>query len=483
MKAFTRRHALMIAILGFVAYAPTLRVGFIWDDHVMIVHNPHLQDSGLKALQHDFTTDNTLGKGDNYYRPLQLLSIRFDHALWGLRPFGYHVSNLLFHLIGSVLLAYFVVALGYAPLAALLTGCLFAVHPIGVEQFLAVTGRGTPMSFFFTMATLLLLIRKQRWTFPAGLIAYALALLSKENSAITPALLALTIWYLRLPKRYYRRVLWLLVLTAGYWFLRQSMVAAPPSFSMKTLGLFMTLAFPRILLHYATLLMVPWNLHSHRLIPSLSHAWPFLLLLVTCIPLRAAYQKRRTLLFFFGWFVLSLCPMIPPMITGGFMLDHWGYPMAPALLTPLGLLFTSLWLSPKNERNQKWSLLYFPLLIGWALLVPLNVELRGTEEKIYRWALHFTTSNPIKYNLGIYYLNSGQAEKAIPLFEEVKLAYPHDVANRYALAKAFWQTGHKPLALRYLRDLTRLTPPYEPAIHTLATLHPKKTYKPFRDEK
>ena len=33
----------MLVLLAFTAYAPTLKLGFMWDDHVMIENNPHLR--------------------------------------------------------------------------------------------------------------------------------------------------------------------------------------------------------------------------------------------------------------------------------------------------------------------------------------------------------------------------------------------------------------------------------------------------------
>ena len=43
-------------------------------------------------------------------------------------------------------------------------------------------------------------------------------------------------------------------------------------------------------------------------------------------------------------------------------------------------------------------------------------RLRGTDEKMYRWALHFTTSNPIRYNLGVELLQTGRPAEAADVF-------------------------------------------------------------------
>src|SRR5207237_829972 len=127
-----------------------------------------------------------------------------------------------------------------------------------------------------------------------------------------------------------------------------------------------------------------------------------------------------------AWLVLSLLPMTVAMITGGFILDHWAYSVAPAVLLPLALFFDHAWTHPHRFFYRVVALLFFPLLIIWALLTHLNVQLRGTDEKLFRWALNFTTSHPIKHNLGVILVQQGRPQEAIEYFEEVRYAYPDD---------------------------------------------------------
>jgi len=48
---------LLIALAGFAAFAPTLKVGFLWDDHVMIETNKGIQKVSWPNLHHAFTHD------------------------------------------------------------------------------------------------------------------------------------------------------------------------------------------------------------------------------------------------------------------------------------------------------------------------------------------------------------------------------------------------------------------------------------------
>src|SRR5438552_2721094 len=121
-----------MAALAAAAYGPTLQLGFIWDDHVILETNPGLRSWTWQNVKNDFISDNTQGTGDNYYRPFQAFSNRIDYSLWGSNPAGYHFTDVVVHIANTALVFQFLLALGFAAWPAFLTGCLFAVHPIGV---------------------------------------------------------------------------------------------------------------------------------------------------------------------------------------------------------------------------------------------------------------------------------------------------------------------------------------------------------------
>ena len=68
------------------------------------------------------------------YRPLTVLTFRWNFALHGLHPWGYHLFNVILHGFVSVLFFDLCVLLFGGQLApALVGGLLFAVHPIHTE--------------------------------------------------------------------------------------------------------------------------------------------------------------------------------------------------------------------------------------------------------------------------------------------------------------------------------------------------------------
>jgi len=423
--------------MAFVAYFPVLRVGFIWDDHVMIENNPRLSDWSAASLKQDFTTDVFNGHGDPYYRPVQTLMNRADYALWGLRPFGYHLTNLLFHSTASLLVASLATLIGMTPMSALLAGCLFAVHPMGVELQLNLSGRSEVMALAFILLGIQLLLRHQRSFWVLGHFFWLLALFTKESSLVAPALGALVFWLRREPASTYKRLIpfgFYLLPYLGIRHVAVGPMAADRDVNLWTIYLFK--AFPAVILQYVQNILLPWNLHSHRMMPRLNPLWPLLLAAVAAWLWQAYRRHWRGALVGTIWVALVILPKAPAMIYGRFMLDHWAYPAVVPVALGLGWFFAKTWDSARMRALTPWAMAVFPILIGWALMTRLNIELRNTDEKMYRWALHFTTSNPIKYNLAVTLLQQRRPAEAIPYLQDYLHDYPDSTEARMILSLA-----------------------------------------------
>src|SRR3972149_10512774 len=124
--------ALMIAIGGAV-YSNSLQNSFHFDDLHYIVGNPYI--TTLKNVPLFFTDTRTLSRSPEFqfhYRPLLLTSYAVNYYFGRLRPAGYHLGNLLFH-IGSAFLVFLIVRAmlqgdsGFFP--ALSAGLLFLEPP------------------------------------------------------------------------------------------------------------------------------------------------------------------------------------------------------------------------------------------------------------------------------------------------------------------------------------------------------------------
>ncbi|HNW45584.1 MAG TPA: tetratricopeptide repeat protein [Elusimicrobiales bacterium] len=208
----------LTAAFTFALFLPSLHSGFLnWDDAATLLQNPHYRGLGGEQLKWMFTT----GYGGPY-QPLSWLTLGADYLLWGMRPFGYHLTNIVLHSLNT--LAFYFLSLkllalaagkeragdGQLCLAAAFAALFFGVHPLRVESVSWVTERRDVLSGLFYLAAVLWYITPRcagagnappwrRHLLP--LAAFLLSLLSKSMAISLPAvLIALDIYPLkRLP--------------------------------------------------------------------------------------------------------------------------------------------------------------------------------------------------------------------------------------------------------------------------------------------
>ncbi len=135
-----------------------------------------------------------------FYRPVTSLSYSFDYAVWGLDPFGYHLTDLLLHAV--VCLLVFALAwllTGGRRLTAWLGSLVFATHPILVEIVPATARRHDVIATGFILLSLIFFLSRRstrgwRAGFVCSLISYVLALGAKEIAVVLPFLIWAHLW-------------------------------------------------------------------------------------------------------------------------------------------------------------------------------------------------------------------------------------------------------------------------------------------------
>ncbi|MGA3269102.1 MAG: tetratricopeptide repeat protein [Verrucomicrobiota bacterium] len=188
-----------LAAITLLAYLPVWHAGFIWDDDAYVTQNATLHDlAGLWRIWFQ------VGAVPQYY-PLVHTTFWVEHHLWGLHPLGYHLDNVLLHVVGALLLA---CVLGRLQVpGAWLAAAIFALHPVQVESVAWVTERKNVLSgvFYFAAALAYLAfdppgsmegLSRRRWSYYwAALGLFLAALLSKTVTCSLPAALLLVRWW------------------------------------------------------------------------------------------------------------------------------------------------------------------------------------------------------------------------------------------------------------------------------------------------
>ncbi len=183
----------VLLLLTAAAYAGVPHLGFVWDDIPLVRDN--LVTGDLEALrgvlQLDlWATAGGVEQNSGYYRPLILLVLALDRALWGLSPGGHHLHSLGWHVLAAGLL-YRLLASLVRPIPALAGAALFALHPVQSESVIWIAARNDSMAATFVFASCLVLLPRGASLSRclAGLALVLGGMLSKETAILAPMLL------------------------------------------------------------------------------------------------------------------------------------------------------------------------------------------------------------------------------------------------------------------------------------------------------
>lgn len=103
-------------------------------------------------------------------RPISEFTLFIDHTIWGKNAFGYHLTNILIHLLNVILVFSFARLLylrfrreveHIAFYRAFLVACLFLVYPFHGEAIYWIIGRGASLGCFFTLLSLCFYLKRK----------------------------------------------------------------------------------------------------------------------------------------------------------------------------------------------------------------------------------------------------------------------------------------------------------------------------------
>jgi len=198
----------LIGLLLLVAFSFSFSLNndFVGDDEVKLLHNQFYKSGeNFKLLfKKEYLSESRqyyTGKkeyfdsGEVSFRPVTSSLFFLDYYLWKDKPFGYHLTSLLIHLM-NVLLVYFLVGkILNSSKVSFLAAALFGLHPLKVEAVCAISYRHDLIACMFALIAFLtyLKIREAkggvRTVFNlVSLFSFTLGVFAKESVVILPLL-------------------------------------------------------------------------------------------------------------------------------------------------------------------------------------------------------------------------------------------------------------------------------------------------------
>jgi len=495
----------VLLLLTLAVYWPTMGHDFVgYDDPDYETANPHvLSGINKESVVWAFTT----GFAGNWH-PVTWVSHELDCQIYGKKPLGPHLTNLLFHVANTLLLFGVLRMMTGAMWRSAFVAALFAWHPTHVESVAWVSERKDVLSAFFWLLTMVGYVRyvqqpetersKAKIYYGLSLICCVLGLMSKPMLVTLPfGLLLLDYWPLKricdlrfaiyeskgkevgnfrpvtLSRAILEKTPFLLLATASsvVTFVAQRKGDAVVELSALSVGARFANALVSYL-RYVGKLFWPENL---CVLYPLQASWPMLLVataaaFVVVMSVLAIWQARRRPYLFVGWFWFAgtLVPVIGLVQVGlQAMADRYLY--VPAI----GLFIAATWGVTELAgawRGKRELLGAGAAIVLAACCVATRAQIQYWEntETLFRRAIRVTEGNYLAYNnLGYYLLNHEKPEEAVLDLQEALKIKPNLVEARNLLGNALADVGKEDEAIKQYELSLQYNPNDEDAHNNL----------------
>ncbi|MFO0477791.1 MAG: hypothetical protein ACK50L_03295 [Bacteroidota bacterium] len=162
-----------------------------WDDAEYILENKDVHDFNMNQLLSKFYVGN--------FHPITMLNYAIDWKMFDKTPMGYHVENVIWHLINSILVYYVMTALFKDELLSLFVTIVFAFHPIQIETIAWIAERKNLISTFFILLSFISYLKftheNKIEQLCFSVLFFCFSLLCKPSFVIFPLILFLVDWH------------------------------------------------------------------------------------------------------------------------------------------------------------------------------------------------------------------------------------------------------------------------------------------------
>jgi tetratricopeptide (TPR) repeat protein len=452
-----------------------------------------------------------------HYQPLSWLTLGLDYVLWGMEPFGYHLTSLLIHSVNA-LVSYFIMlrllrlvvlvdsaandlALRWA---AWFGAVLFAIHPLRVESVAWITERRDVLSGLFFLLTVLCYlkgvtpdsaaIQRRLWMFSAFFF-YCLSLLSKAAGIPLPLVLViLDIYPLRRLKiaggawlRPAARQVWLekiLFFLPALGFALIALLAQNESGALRTLDYDVGRRFAQAFYGIAFYLwktLLPINLSPIYGIPlHLKPAdWPPLILsavfvVAATVVFIVLMNRWPALLASWFYYLALLSPVLGFAQSGPqFVADRYSYLACLGWAVLCAGAILHFW-QFCSRGNRHGPFLFFPVaLAGTVVVVLALLTWRQTQvwrdaETLWAHAVRTIPQDPWAHNFFANALvHRGEVEKGKEEYRQALHIEPDFKEAHHNLAITLATQGQSNEAIEHYREALRIDPTYKEARNNL----------------
>ena len=484
--------SLLLAGLVWIVFGQTRNHDFInYDDLDYVTKNAQVSrgltfEGVLWAFTH-FHSAN--------WHPLTWISHMIDCQLYGLNPWGHHLTNVLLHTANAILLFFLLRQMTGTVWRGLFVAAVFAIHPLRVESVAWIAERKDVLSGLFFMLTLIAYGRyaraPSRSRFVAVAVLFALGLMCKPMLVSLPlVLLLLDYWPLkRLPVLSLktpeeRRTWWLLIREKLPLFALSLVSSAVTIFAQSgSIQPIWHISFPARLANTALsyldyLRQTAWPKDLAPLYPWFTERLQPLLVTIAFVLLLAisigviVLRRQRYLVTGWLWYLVMLLPVIGLLHVGNQShADRYTY------LPQIGLYLMLVWGAAKLRAS--WRYFRLPVVaaavaavFGLTFLARAQAAYWKDSESLWRHAIAATTDNIIaESNLALALHAKGNDREAMEHFEQSLRINNQQPEVLSSLGVFYLELGRVQDSLSILQKAIELEPRLEDAHYNLGNTY------------
>lgn len=510
-----------LLLLILACYSNSFKASWHFDDYSNIVNKPvlHLEKLTFKSITQTFysRSENSRADDKKMFRPLACLTFGLNWYVGRDRVAGYHIVNVVFHILSACLLYLTILALLDTPFLrgryssrsgkfwiAFLSAVLWAVNPIQTQAVTYIVQRMTAMAAFFCLFSIYLFLkarmsRNRRYSailYLLCLLSFIAGMASKENAAMLPfVLMVMEVVFFRdlTNPRIWKQVCWSATLIAVIAVAAAIFIGFFPD-SVSFMGGYRTRPFsyvermmtePRILLFYLSLIFYPSPdrlafMHDIPVSTSLLHPWttlPSTGIIIALIIGGFCLLRRRQLIGFAVIFFFMNHVIESTIVPLELVYEHRNYLPSIFLFVPIAAGFITL----LNYYRNKQKAISVSLCLFIIALIPVlggGTYVRNmvwANEKIF-WedamAKAPGLARPVHNLAWDYYEKNGEYEKALWLYEKaLKLESPFIINSKVPslinIANIYHKKGDYEKAAAFSKEALAIDPESKKARYNL----------------
>ena len=510
---------IVLTVVTFAVFWQVNLYGFVnFDDPVYVIYNSHIQSGlSLAGLRWAFCTTYA-----EFWHPVTWFSLMLDYQFYGMNAGGYHLTNLILHILSALMLFWLFCRMTGAIWRSAFVSALFALHPLHVESVAWIAERKDVLSAFFWMLTLCFYVyyteKPVIKRYLLVVFCFVLALMSKPMVVTLPVIMILLdYWPLgrfqqqeitsavksvmplsinkekrkrnpkdslkdqrlknislfnnrKIPETRIARIipLWQLLEKTPFFILSAifSIIAVYAQYNPYGKHLPLSFRFagaPVFFVLYLERTFIPHNLAVYYTLPGQFPIWEVLVstLLVMVISVAVFATLKRLPYLFVGWlwYVITLLPVIK-IVEGVYdaMADRYHY--LPSVGIAIGLAWGIPLLSKHEDTRKK---ILFPIGIAFiailAVLAWQQCHYWENSKALFTHALQAKNNNYMVHNcLGIVLFDEGKMQEAMDHYNEAIRLKPDNTDAYFNKGNVYAKRGDYQRAFENYNEAIRLKP-------------------------